>query len=229
VVDKRQKEHFDLVFKIAKDNQIVSEKTNLTFLGFGTVNDTVNKPLKTRGSGEFNSLIDTLEIAISKGKKKDSNTEIIVLSNIKFSFLSCKYSSSHKYIPDQLTRYDGYSGAYILYTIMRIRSLFNKHSPNFTEFTIDDDISITTSVRDLLLQLIQFPDCIVATSTTKNTQHLTKQAYNIAYSFNILYEQISFLTQAEKYKTYLLKICSLTLLQLETLAFLLGMRIPEKM
>ena len=51
VVDKRQELYFTQVFRCARKTGLVKPETELTFLGFGTMNGKDGKPFKTREGG----------------------------------------------------------------------------------------------------------------------------------------------------------------------------------
>ena len=131
VVDKRQELHFIQVFRCAKKTGIVGEDTKLTFLGFGTMNGKDGKPFKTREGGvmRLENLIREIDEEMYK-KIMDNRTveeaeakrtaEIVGLAAIKYGDLSNQASKDYIFDVDRFTSFEGNTGPYILYTIVRI-------------------------------------------------------------------------------------------------------------
>ncbi len=138
VVDKRQELHFVQVFRAAKKTGIVPERTALKFLGFGTMNGKDGKPFKTREGGvmRLEDLIAGIEeemykkIAenrtVEEGEAKET-AKVVGMSAIKYGDLSNQASKDYVFDVDRFTSFEGNTGPYILYTIVRIKSILNKY------------------------------------------------------------------------------------------------------
>ena len=141
VVDKRQELHFIQVFRCAKKTGIVSEDTELKFLGFGTMNGKDGKPFKTREGGvmRLENLIREINEEMYK-KIMDNRTvseeearqtaKTVGMAAIKYGDLSNQASKDYIFDVDRFTSFEGNTGPYILYTIVRIKSILNKYVEN---------------------------------------------------------------------------------------------------
>ena len=138
VVDKRQAMHFEQVFRVAKKAGIVKPETQMVFLGFGTMNGKDGKPFKTREGGvmRLENLIREIQEEMYK-KIMDNRTvpeeeakrtaQIVGLAAIKYGDLSNQAGKDYIFDVDRFTSFEGNTGPYILYTIVRIKSILNKY------------------------------------------------------------------------------------------------------
>ena len=138
VVDKRQELHFVQVFRCAKKTHLVPEKTELSFVGFGTMNGKDGKPFKTREGGvmRLERLISEIneemykkivENRSVKGDDAHKTAQMVGLSAIKYGDLSNQASKDYVFDVDRFTSFEGNTGPYILYTIVRIKSILNRY------------------------------------------------------------------------------------------------------
>ena len=137
VVDKRQELHFIQVFRCARKTGLVKDGTKLSFLGFGTMNGKDGKPFKTREGGVmrletlikdineemFNKIVENRSV---KDKDAKETAEIVGLSAIKYGDLSNQATKDYIFDIDRFTSFEGNTGPYILYTIVRIKSILNR-------------------------------------------------------------------------------------------------------
>ena len=138
VVDKRQELHFVQVFRCAKKTGIVRPEVELKFLGFGTMNGKDGKPFKTREGGVmrlenlireideemYKKIMDNRTVTEDEAKK---TAETVGLAAIKYGDLSNQASKDYVFDVDRFTSFEGNTGPYILYTIVRIKSILNKY------------------------------------------------------------------------------------------------------
>lgn len=138
VVDKRQEMHFVQVFRCARKTGLVKPETRLSFLGFGTMNGKDGKPFKTREGGvmRLERLISEIngemykkivENRSVKDTDAEKTAEIVGLSAIKYGDLSNQASKDYVFDVDRFTSFEGNTGPYILYTIVRIKSILNRY------------------------------------------------------------------------------------------------------
>ncbi len=155
VVDKRQVLHFERVFRCAKKTGVVKPETELSFIGFGTVNGKDGKPFKTRAGGtmKLSELLDTVE---NKVNIKDAETmpaaelqklkQIIGLAAIKYGDLMNPCESNYIFDIDKFASFEGNTGPYILYTMVRIKSILAKLAAKKPEiFTTNSSQSAASS------------------------------------------------------------------------------------
>ena len=138
VVDKRQEMHFIQVFRCARKTGLVKEDTGLKFLGFGTMNGKDGKPFKTREGGVmrlehliadineemFRKITENHEVDEAEARE---TAKLVGLSAIKYGDLSNQASKVYVFDLDKFTSFEGNTGPYILYTIVRIKSILNKY------------------------------------------------------------------------------------------------------
>ena len=137
VVDKRQEMHFVQVFRCAKKTGLLPQETKLSFLGFGTMNGKDGKPFKTREGGVmrlehliedineemFHKIVENRSV---KDKDARQTAQIVGLSAIKYGDLSNQATKDYIFDIDRFTSFEGNTGPYILYTIVRIKSILNR-------------------------------------------------------------------------------------------------------
>lgn len=239
VVDKRQDLHFERVFRCAFKTGIVDEKTTLSFVGFGTVNGSDGKPFKTRSGGtmKLSELLDTVESKVSiKDSDKMSQEElkelsqIIALSAIKYGDLQNPCESNYIFDIDKFASFEGNTGPYILYTMVRIKSILSKLNLNpfegtnpFSSFTCDAE-------RDLALSLIKFSHILTETVKKDAPSILCQYIYEVSNKFNAFYHNKKILAETnENILHSLVSLITLTLNVLDTSINLLGFKAPEKM
>ena len=171
VVDKRQELHFVQVFRCAKKTGIVKPETELTFLGFGTMNGKDGKPFKTREGGvmRLENLIREIDEEMYK-KIMDNRTveeedarrtaEEVGLAAIKYGDLSNQASKDYIFDVDRFTSFEGNTGPYILYTIVRIKSILKKYAENGG--VLDGTIrpAENDAEKSLMLQVVKFNEVI---------------------------------------------------------------------
>lgn len=239
VVDKRQGLYFEQVFRCAKKTGIADERTELTFLGFGTMNGKDGKPFKTRDGGvmRLQSLLD--EIQKEMFEKINQNEDIpeeeawetagkIALSAIKYGDLSNQATKDYVFDVDRFTSFEGETGPYILYTIVRIKSILKK--AGFSGETFEPVLPQNETQRELQLQLAGFNASMDETVREIAPHRLCKYVYDLANAFNSFYHSTKILKEEDEVlrKGYL-SLAELTLKTLLCSIELLGFEAPERM
>ena len=242
VVDKRQELHFTQVFRCAKKTGIVPEKTGLKFLGFGTMNGKDGKPFKTREGGvmRLENLIREIDEEMYK-KIMDNRTveaeearrtsQIVGLAAIKYGDLSNQASKDYIFDVDRFTSFEGNTGPYILYTIVRIKSILNKYRENGGSV---DGLTIRPAENEyekaLMLQVLKFNDVFGAVYEETAPHKLCAYIYELANEFNKFYHETKILSEEdEEKKAGYIALLILTRRVLETCIDLLGFEAPERM
>ena len=242
VVDKRQELHFTQVFRCAKKTGIVPEKTGLKFLGFGTMNGKDGKPFKTREGGvmRLENLIREIDEEMYK-KIMDNRTveaeearrtsQIVGLAAIKYGDLSNQASKDYIFDVDRFTSFEGNTGPYILYTIVRIKSILNKYQENGGSL---DGLTIRPAENEyekaLMLQVLKFNDVFGAAYEETAPHKLCAYIYELANEFNKFYHETKILSEEdEEKKAGYIALLVLTRRVLETCIDLLGFEAPERM
>lgn len=242
IVDKRQHLHFERIFRCAKKTGIIDANTELSFVGFGTVNGKDGKPFKTRTGGvpKLSEMLDTVENKVQiKGEEEMSAEDlqklraIIGLSAVKYGDLMNPCESNYIFDIDKFASFEGNTGPYILYTMVRIKSILAKLNERKEELKTDDNPFTTFSVnsgRELALALTRF-NHIVAEATKKDAPSMIcSYIYELSNKFNVFYHDKKILAEEDKAKLRsLVALITLTLNVLDICINLLGFSAPEKM
>ena len=242
VVDKRQELHFVQVFRCAKKAKMVEEKTALSFVGFGTMNGKDGKPFKTREGGVMRLERLIAEINDEMYKKivenrsvKDENAqktaEMVGLAAIKYGDLSNQASKDYIFDVERFTSFEGNTGPYILYTIVRIKSILEKYmqeGKNPNEGTILE--AVNDSEKNLMLELSKFNSVIAPAFEEKAPHKICSYIYDLANAFNSFYHETKILSESnEEQKKSWIRLLVLCRDVLETCIDLLGFEAPERM
>lgn len=243
VVDKRQELYFTQVFRCAKKTKILEDDTMLTFLGFGTMNGKDGKPFKTRDGGvmRLENLIKEINDAVYD--KVMSNREIseeearkiakvVGLAAIKYGDLSNQASKDYVFDLDRFTSFEGNTGPYVLYTIVRIKSILNKYREEVGEIPTDAEIkaAFNESERDLMLKIVNFNE-VIYTAYEENAPHKICQfIYELSNAFSRFYHETKIISEENKeQQSSWIALISLTLDVLEKCIDLLGLEAPDRM
>ena len=241
VVDKRQEMHFIQVFRCAKKTGVVREGVKLDFLGFGTMNGKDGKPFKTREGGVmrletliadiretmYQKIMDNHETDPAEAKK---TSETVALAAIKYGDLSNQATKDYVFDTDKFTSFEGNTGPYILYTIVRIKSILGKYAAG--------GLSIPTKIgspqndleKSLMLELSKFAITIRAAYDEIAPHRICAYIYDVCNAFNRFYHETKILTEEDAAKKDgWIALLVLTKRILETCIDLLGFEAPEKM
>lgn len=242
VVDKRQELHFIQCFRCAKKAKLVDEDTKLTFLGFGTMNGRDGKPFKTRDGGvmRLENLIKEINEEMYRKIMENHETDpeearktaqIVGLSAIKYGDLSNQASKDYVFDVDRFTSFEGNTGPYILYTIVRIKSILTRCQAEGGSL---QDVSIQVpngeSEKALMLALSRF-NAVMENAFEELAPHkICAYIYELANDFNHFYHEVKILSEEneEKKKGYL-ALLLLTRDVLESCIHVLGFTSPERM
>ena len=249
VVDKRQELHFEQVFRTAKKTGIAPDKLNLIFLGFGTMNGKDGKPFKTREGGvmRLERLISeiTKEVEI-KMADRDMDEEIkhkvarqVGLAALKYGDLSNQASKDYIFDLERFVSFEGNTGPYIQYTVVRIRSILDKFIAEKGNINIDLDSffadkklvkSVTESERNLELVIAKFSDMIDLAATEFAPHKVCAYIYEVSNCFSAFYHDNHILNeQDEARKNSLLKLSYITEKIIVKCLDLLGIDAPKRM
>ena len=242
VVDKRQELYFTQVFRCARKTKLVGEDTGLFFLGFGTMNGKDGKPFKTRDGGVMRlehllkDISDEMYTKIVENrnvKEDDARTtaELVGLSAVKYGDLANQASKDYIFDVERFTSFEGNTGPYILYTIVRIKSIMSKYvqdGGNITGCKILPGVSESEKV--LMLEASKFNSVVENAFEEKAPHKICSYVYDLANAFNRFYHETKILSEEDEQqkKSWL---CELMLVRdiLEASIDLLGFSAPERM
>ncbi len=260
VTDKRQNLYFEQIFRCARKTGLVKPETQLTHIGIGTMNGKDGKPFKTREGGVmrlenlireineemYRKITDNREMEEAEAKETSG---IVALSAVKYGDLSNQASKDYIFDIDRFTSFEGDTGPYILYTIVRIKSILKKYkeqndassasgqSGDVSE--LKDDISLSglpireatsASEKDLMLEITKFNTMLEAACEEVAPHKVCAYIYDLANAFNHFYHETKILTEEnlEKQSGWI-ALLTLTRDVLEVCIELLGFSAPERM
>ncbi len=214
VVDKRQQLHFTQVFRTAKKTGIVSPDTDLQFLGFGTMNGRDGKPFKTREGGVmrletligdvrnemYKKMEDNDGISLSPEEMKET-AETIALAAIKYGDLSNQASKDYVFDIDKFTSFEGNTGPYILYTVVRIKSVIRKFEEKYGavgEFKLRAPES--KDEKALMLCISSFAPTVRSACEELAPHRICAYMYELANLFNRFYHETRIIAEEDSAK-----------------------------
>lgn len=248
VVDKRQELYFTQVFRCARKTGIVKPETELKFLGFGTMNGKDGRPFKTRDGGVMrlehliSGINEEMLAKIQENQKTKENlgisteeaentAKMVALAAIKYGDLSNQASKDYIFDIDRFTSFEGNTGPYILYTIVRIKSILNKyHGLGKDESGAVIEAAHSKSEKDLMLELSKF-NAVMESAFEETAPHkICSYIYDLANAFNSFYHGNKIMSEENEtvQKSYI-RLLELTKSVLETCIDVLGFSAPERM
>ena len=242
VVDKRQELHFVQVFRAAKKTGIVPSETELKFLGFGTMNGKDGKPFKTREGGvmRLENLIAEIQEEMYKKitdnrfveEEEAKNTaKTVGMAAIKYGDLSNQASKDYVFDVDRFTSFEGNTGPYILYTIVRIKSILNKYQEEGKAVTgLKVNQQSGESEKALMLALVKYNEMMENAYEELAPHKICAYIYDLANAFNHFYHETKILAEEnEAKKQGYIALLILTKKVLESCIDVLGFEAPERM
>ncbi len=242
ITDKRQELHFVQVFRCAKKTKLVREETKLKFIGFGTMNGKDGKPFKTRDGGVmrlehliadineemYKKIVENRTVAEEEAR---ATSEKVALSALKYGDLSNQASKDYVFDLDRFTSFEGNTGPYILYTIVRIKSILNRYAE--TGKIIDAcelQKADSASGKALMLEAAKFNQVIENAYEELAPHKICAYIYDLSNAFNRFYHETKILSEEDERKQAgYIALLSITKRVLEACIEMLGFEAPERM
>ena len=238
IVDKRQSLHFEQVFRVARKAELLRPETELQHIGFGTMNGKDGKPFKTREGGVMRlerliaEITDFVRGKITKNQVVDNDSveataRLIAMAALKYGDLSNQATKDYVFDMDRFAAFEGNTGPYILYTIVRIKSILSRYGK---EVSMVIRPAATKDEKNLMLTISRFSDNLTAAYRQSAPNVICAYIYELAGAVNKFYHETKILseTDEEKQAGYIALI-SLAKSILETCIDLLGFSAPDKM
>ena len=243
VADKRQELHFTQVFRVSKKANIVDENTKMEFLGFGTMNGKDGKPFKTRDGSvmRLESLIAQINKAVydkimenrTVSEEEANNTaKIVGLAALKYGDLSNQASKDYIFDIDRFASFEGNTGPYILYTIVRIKSILEKYKAESGNADVNLPVINTDngSQMQLMLEVAKFNEIIENAAEELAPHKICSYVYDLSNAFNRFYHETKILAEEDQTKKAgYIALINLTINVLEQCIDLLGFSAPDRM
>ena len=238
VTDKRQNLHFEQVFRAAHKSGIVKAETELEHVGHGTMNGKDGKPFKTRDGGTLrleqliNDMTDFVRSKVVENKivgedEVEATTAKIALAALKYGDLSNQPTKDYNFDLERFAAFEGNTGPYILYTIVRIKSILNrygawKHLPM--------QLPANPYAKDLMLAITKFGPTMEAALNASAPNMICAYIYELSGAVNKFYHETRILTEEnEDLKAGYISLIGLAKEILEKCIYILGFSAPEKM
>lgn len=243
VADKRQELHYTQFFRVARKANIVKPEHRLSFIGFGTMNGSDGKPFKTRDGGvmRLEHLITLVNEAVYKKIKDNRDIEdeeakniaaTVGLAALKYGDLSNQAAKDYVFDIDRFTSFEGNTGPYILYTIVRIKSILAKYEES-SDVKVDYSYlkpAIHESEKALGLELSKF-NYVLNNAWKEIAPHrICQYIYSLSNLFNSFYHEVKILSEEdEERKLSYLALILLTKSVLENCIDILAIKAPKRM
>ena len=238
VTDKRQNLHFEQVFRAARKAGIVTEETQLEHVGFGTMNGADGKPFKTRDGGvlRLEQLIadmtdfvraKVVENKIVEDSEVEATTAKIAMAALKYGDLSNQPTKDYNFDMERFAAFEGNTGPYILYTIVRVKSILAKYGA-WENLPIQTPANIYA--KDLMIAITKAAPALEAALKASAPNLICSYIYDLAGAVNKFYHETRILTEEDKdLQAGYISLIALAKRVLETCIDILGFSAPEKM
>ena len=238
VTDKRQNLHFEQVFRAAKKSGVVSGETALEHVGHGTMNGKDGKPFKTRDGGtlRLEQLISDMtdfvrgkvvENKIVSEEEVEDTTAKIALAALKYGDLSNQPTKDYNFDLERFAAFEGNTGPYILYTIVRIKSILSRYG---AWEHLPMQLPANPFAKDLMLAITKFGPTMEAALNASAPNLICAYIYELAGAVNKFYHETRILTEEnEQLKAGYISLIGLAKNILEKCIYILGFSAPEKM
>lgn len=247
LTDQRQSMHFVQVFRCARKTGLVGPDVELTHIGFGTMNGKDGKPFKTRDGGvmRLEYLLDEINEEmlkkITENQKEKENLDIseeeakqtaktVALAAVKYGDLSNQASKDYCFDIERFTSFEGNTGPYILYTIVRIKSILKKYTAKNTLPDAPILGAHSASEKNLMLVLSRFNAMLENAYEEKAPHKICAYIYELANAFNGFYHETKILSEEDpQVQASYIGLLVLTKNILETCIDVLGFSAPDRM
>ena len=238
VTDKRQNLHFEQVFRAARKSGIVNADTALEHVGHGTMNGKDGKPFKTRDGGVLRleqlitDMTDFVRSKVVENKIVDESeveatTQKIALAALKYGDLSNQPTKGYNFDLERFAAFEGNTGPYILYTIVRIKSILSKYG---AWESLPIQVPANPYAKELMLSVTKFGPTMEAALKSSAPNLICAYIYDLAGAVNKFYHETRILTEEnEELKAGYIALIGLAKNVLETCIHILGFEAPEKM
>ena len=238
VTDKRQNLHFEQVFRAARKAGIVPPETELEHVGFGTMNGADGKPFKTRDGGvlRLETLISDMtdfvrakvvENKIVDDSEVEATTAKIAMAALKYGDLSNQPTKDYNFDMERFAAFEGNTGPYILYTIVRIKSILTRYG---AWEGLPIQAPANDCAKDLMLSVTKLGPTLEQAQKTSCPNLICAYIYELAGCVNKFYHETRILSEEdESLKAGYISLIGLSKEILETCIGILGFYAPEKM
>ncbi len=235
IVDSRQGLYFEQVFRASYKSALVPETTKLAHYSFGTINGKDGKPFKTRDGGllQLGELLLQIKNELSKKMDKYENDDeknqildMLTVATVKYADLLPYRTTDYIFDIEKFCSFEGKTGPYILYTMVRIKSILSK--ANISDYKIEDIYSDTE--KNIYTKLLDISKTLDKSYNEKTLSYICEYLFEICSLFNKFYSETNILNESDNNK----KSSYIALLNLlynigSKLLDILAIKVPNKM
>ncbi len=242
ITDKRQELHFIQVFRVAKKAGYVKPETPMIHMMCGTMNGKDGKPFKTREGGvmRLEKLVKEIDGAVydrimenrtMTPEEAENTARIIGLAALKYGDLSNQVSKDYVFDIERFTSFEGNTGPYILYTIVRIKSILARYEENGGRAEVVDILPPDSEeAKNLMLKLSACNEVLESAFAETAPHKICQFIYELSDAFGSFYNSTMILKEEdETKKAGYIQLITLVKEVLETCIDLLGFEAPERM
>ncbi len=243
IADKRQELHYTQFFRVARKAGYVKDGVPMVFIGFGTMNGKDGRPFKTREGGvmRLEHLIEDINGAVYARIMKNQTipetearktAKIVGLAALKYGDLANQASKDYVFDIDRFTSFEGNTGPYILYTIVRIKSILAKYEA--LEEKYDGQAVILPAAgsteKALMLELANYNDMMERAFTELAPHRICQFIYNLSDAFSSFYDNNKIISEEDKLRQAgWIRLITLVKDVLTACIHVLGFEAPERM
>ena len=234
VVDARQSMYFEQVFRASYKSHLVRDDVKLAHYWFGTMNGSDGKPFKTRDGG-----VMSLDMLISQVKdklltkldryseeEKENIADILTVATIKYADLSPYRTTDFIFDIDKITSFEGKTGPYVLYTMVRIKSILEKvDNKNAKINKIYSDTE-----RNVYIKLLELSKALTKAYNEKTLSYICEYLFDLCSLFNKFYGECNIVNEKDMDKKWsYVALLNVLYNTGKVLLDILAIEIPDKM
>lgn len=238
LVDVRQSLHFKQLFKMLS---LAGYKQNFVHLPYDFV--TLPEGMMSSRSGNNTSYYElkakVFQKLVEESKKRHSkwsvrkirnNSEILTSNILKFEMLKISPQKIIVFNMEEATKFDGFSALYILYALVRIKSILKKARVS-ARYSSKINLLGLDSVweKNLALKLSKYPEIIKKSGAELDPSEICKYLFELTKLFNDYYQNVKVLSATSDLKKSRLVFMSATSLVIENALAVLGLKSLKEM
>lgn len=201
IVDARQSMYFEQVFRASYKSHLVRDDVKLAHYWFGTMNGSDGKPFKTRDGGVMsldmlvNQVKEKLLVKLDKytEEEKKNIADVLTVATIKYADLLPYRTTDFIFDIDKITSFEGKTGPYVLYTMVRIKSILDK--VNIDNASIKSIYSDTE--RNIYIKLLELSKTLTKAYNEKTLSYICEYLFDLCSLFNKFYGECNIVNEQD--------------------------------
>jgi arginyl-tRNA synthetase len=241
VVDKRQSDYFKQLFKLLK---LLGFKwaDKLFHLSYGWVSMPEGAMSSREGNvvdadSVFKKIVNLEEEEMENSLKEITDIEKtgkkVALGAYRYGMLKVDPKQDIVFDFDNLTRFEGNTGPYLMYTYARAMSIMEKAGveidPKDYSFEFFEETELNEREKTLLREFYKFPESVISSADNFSPHIIANFLYDIAQKFNAFYGEVPVLNADEHLKDFRIVLVYCYSRIIKNGLKLLGIDVVEKM